>query len=124
MIQSLMNPEVNSTEKSNAECRRLTREVDMWKSRVGKLTVQVSELQMQATKQSLSTASRELDSRLQEVEGMNEQLRVEMDDIKYNYRQTLKQCIEYEDGIKRLCRVTGDRVSDFIKGSPSSRSSS
>jgi hypothetical protein len=111
----------------------------MWKARVSKMTSKVNEAQALST-QSINQ-SREHDevakmtmermaSQIRDLNEIVEAIRGKLvwkeliiidenDDLKYNYRDAVRQNIEYEEIIQQLARNQGLPVDQFIKGSNS-----
>lgn len=101
VIQSLMNPSHNQIEKLNTEIRRLEREVDTYKSRLSTLTAKLDKAKIEAASSSANTEF--IVKRATEaLEVKIEELVEELDDLKYNYKDALRQNIKFEEKIKQL----------------------
>ncbi|KAJ3272293.1 hypothetical protein HDV01_005832 [Terramyces sp. JEL0728] len=87
LIQQLMNPDTNEMAHFASENRNLKRQVDVLNLRVAKLseskTFNLKDLQVE---------NQQLKSQLEQYMGLNE----ELEDLRYNYKESVKQVVMYE----------------------------
>lgn len=101
IIQTLMNPSHNLSEKQTAEIRRLEREIDSWKARVATLNSKLEALKTSSTKDGLNHEF-EVKRATEAMYMKNQTLVDELDDIRYNYQDCLRQNIRQEQTIEEL----------------------
>ncbi|TPX68705.1 hypothetical protein SpCBS45565_g02947 [Spizellomyces sp. 'palustris'] len=137
MIEGFLKTDKNETTNLAAENRKLSRELEMWRVRATKLTEQIasetSRSRQHVVKPGGEVASRDaspsalprdseelaaLQSRLNQVERENAELKdelaafdpaffEELEDLKWNYRESVRVNLQYEDIIRDLCEKTG-----------------
>ncbi|KAJ3256947.1 hypothetical protein HK103_005065 [Boothiomyces macroporosus] len=87
LIQQLMNPDTNEMAQLTSENRNLKRQLEVLNLRVAKLSesknFNIKDLQIE---------NQQLKSQLEKFKGLNE----ELEDLRYNYKESLKQVVMYE----------------------------
>ncbi|KAJ3326134.1 hypothetical protein HDV06_000010 [Boothiomyces sp. JEL0866] len=87
LIQQLMNPDTNEMAQLSSENRNLKRQLEVLNIRVAKLSesknFNIKDLQIE---------NQQLKSQLEKFHGLNE----ELEDLRYNYKESLKQVVMYE----------------------------
>ncbi|KAJ3315578.1 hypothetical protein HDV04_001992 [Boothiomyces sp. JEL0838] len=87
LIQQLMNPDTNEMAQLSSENRNLKRQLEVLNLRVAKLSesknFNIKDLQIE---------NQQLKSQLEKFKGLNE----ELEDLRYNYKESLKQVVMYE----------------------------
>lgn len=94
-----MNPSHNKTENQALEIRRLERETDSWKARVANLSKKLEEAKQKAKNAELN-GSLELQRATESLNNKNQSLIDELDDLRYNYQDALRQNIQMEQELK------------------------
>ncbi|KAH6583474.1 hypothetical protein BASA60_001435 [Batrachochytrium salamandrivorans] len=113
VIQSLLNPDADEQTRLTGENRRLKREVDMWRVRVTKLSAKIAEREVEpppktyicsgdpsTTKPTVRTLQLEAANKELKAEiGRSDisTLRQELDDLKFNYKESVRLNVKYEE---------------------------
>ncbi|KNC97427.1 uncharacterized protein SPPG_09464 [Spizellomyces punctatus DAOM BR117] len=137
MIEGFLKTDNNETTNLAAENRKLSRELEMWRVRATKLTEQIAsetsrsrqhvvkpggeDATRGASPSALPRDSEELaalQNRLDQVERENAELKdelaafdpaffEELEDLKWNYRESVRVNLQYEEIIRDLCEKAG-----------------
>jgi hypothetical protein len=119
LVSSMLNPTMNKEAELRAETRRMSRELEGWKLRAGKLTEQVASATRLSQSLEASGASPakggegEWRGRLERLEQENQRLRVQveqgearhaegLEDLNHNYREAVRLNVKYEEAIHEL----------------------
>lgn len=112
-----MYPEEGSESILASENRRLKRDLDLWRSRTSKLTEELADdTSLRGT--GLVTTDHALLSKARALERENVTLKTklasqnpaileELEDLKFNYKESIKINVKYEAAIKELCSLSG-----------------
>jgi DNA-binding Lrp family transcriptional regulator len=112
-----MYPEEGAESFLATENRRLKRDLDLWRSRTSKLTEELADdTSLRGT--GLVTSDNALLSKARALERENVTLKTklasqnpaileELEDLKYNYKESIKTNVKYEAAIKELCVTSG-----------------
>ncbi len=112
-----MYPEEGAESLLATENRRLKRDLDLWRSRTSKLTEELADdTSLRGT--GLVTTDHALLSKARALERENVTLKTklasqnpaileELEDLKYNYKESIKTNVKYEAAIKELCAKSG-----------------
>ena len=118
-----MDPEDGAESLIATENRRLKRDLDLWRSRTSKLTEELADdTSLRGT--GLVTTDPALLSKARALERENMTLKTklasrnpdileELEDLKFNYKESIKANVKYEAAIKELCAKSG-KDSDSI----------
>jgi hypothetical protein len=112
-----MYPEDGAESFLTTENRRLKRDLDLWRSRTTKLTQELADdtslrgTGLVTTDQALLSKARALEREnvilKTKLESQNPDILEELEDLKYNYKESIKTNVKYEAAIAELCATSG-----------------
>ncbi len=120
-ISTLLNPEEGVQQHLLSENRTLKRDIDMWKNRTTKLTEDLADGPTSKNvsldenlKARAKVLERENAALKIQVDKLNASLLEELEDIKFNYKESVRLNLKYETVIRDLGQKAGQDVRSLI----------
>lgn len=120
-IATLLNPEEGVQQHLLSENRTLKRDIDMWKNRTTKLTEDLADGPTSKNvsldenlKARAKVLERENAALKIQVDKLNASLLEELEDIKFNYKESVRLNLKYETVIRDLGQKAGQDVRSLI----------